>query len=125
MCGLKERYFVADICARRDTYAANLSRNAVAEVVAIQVSCCNHVELSGTQQYFLKDYVGDGVLQQVFGFNNEGNSTAGAPWEILPQPGDAFTILGKWMDLDDQGNVSQVAYQESQTLIFGSQPFQW
>jgi len=75
---------------------------------------------------FAKLYFSDGVLQQVFGFNNDGTSAAGAPWEILPQPGDAFTIFERWIDLDSQGNVvSQVTYQESQTLFFGSQPFQW
>jgi len=43
----------------------------------------------------------------VFGFTSEDGT--GAPHEILPQPGDTFTILDKWMDLDAQGRVAQVA----------------
>jgi len=65
----------------------------------------------------------DGLLRQVFGFTEEGGS--GAPREIIPQPGDTFTVLERWLDLDQQGNVSQVATQPGATLTFGDQTFTW
>jgi hypothetical protein len=45
--------------------------------------------------------------------------------EIIPQPGDTFTVLEHWLDLDQQGNVSQVATQPGDTLTFGDQTFTW
>jgi hypothetical protein len=68
-------------------------------------------------------YFVNGALQQVFGFTDE--QSAGAPREIIPQPGDSFTILDKWMDLDSQGSVTQTVRQEGQTLTFGSSMFTW
>lgn len=68
-------------------------------------------------------YFVNGTLQQVFGFTDE--QSAGAPREILPQPGDTFTILDKWMDLDSQGRVTQTVRQEGQTVTFGSSMFTW
>ena len=65
----------------------------------------------------------DGVLRQVYGFTGEDGT--GAPREIVPQTGDSFTILEKWMDLDAQGRVAQVAKQEGGTLTFGDQMFTW
>jgi hypothetical protein len=77
---------------------------------------------SGEQRYS-RLYFSDGMLRQVFGFTGE-NGT-GAPREITPQSGDTFTILEKWLDLDAQGNVAQVAQQEGETLTFGEQMFTW
>ena len=68
-------------------------------------------------------YFSDGVLRQVFGFTGEGG--VGAPREIIPQAGDSFTVLQKWMDLDQQGRVAQTATQQGGTLIFGDQMFTW
>jgi len=68
-------------------------------------------------------YFSDGMLRQVFGFTGEGGT--GAPREIIPQPGDTFTILEKWMDLDQSGKVTKVATQEGGTLTFGDQMFAW
>ncbi len=65
----------------------------------------------------------DGVLRQVFGFTGEGG--VGAPREIIPEPGDTFTVLEKGMDLDQQGRVANVATQEGGTLTFGDQMFLW
>lgn len=65
----------------------------------------------------------NGVLRQVFGFTGE--DMAGAPREILPTPGDTFTVLQRWLDLDAQGKVTKVANQKGKTLTFGSQPFKW
>jgi hypothetical protein len=44
---------------------------------------------------------------------------------ITPQPGDTFTILELWYDLDAQGKISQAVRQEGGTLTFGDQPFEW
>jgi hypothetical protein len=68
-------------------------------------------------------YFSDGVLRQVFGFTGEGGT--GAPREIIPQSGDTFTILEKWLDLDQRGKVAQTATQEGGTLTFGDQMFTW
>jgi hypothetical protein len=38
-------------------------------------------------------------------------------------PGDTFTILEKWQDLDARGNVTAVARQEGGALTFGEQMF--
>jgi len=65
----------------------------------------------------------NGVLRQVFGFT--GQDMEGAPREILPTPGDTFTVLERWLDLDAQGKITKIANQKGKTLTFGSQPFKW
>jgi len=77
----------------------------------------------GGESRYARLYFRDGVLRQVFGFTGEGGT--GAPREITPQTGDRFTVLEKWMDLDAQGNVTQVAAQEGGTLTFRDQMFTW
>jgi hypothetical protein len=77
----------------------------------------------GGESRYARLFFRDGVLRQVFGFTGEGGT--GAPREIIPQPGDAFTVLEKWMDLDQRGAVVGVAAQEGGTLIFGDQMFTW
>jgi hypothetical protein len=68
-------------------------------------------------------YFRNGVMQHVFGFTDQ-NETGGAR-EIIPQAGDRFTILEKWLDLNASGQVTQTAEQQGATLTFGSQPFKW
>jgi hypothetical protein len=68
-------------------------------------------------------YFQNGVLRQVFGFT--GDSTTGAPREIIPEAGDRFTILENWIDLDQSGKVTQTATQQGATLTFGDKPFTW
>lgn len=68
-------------------------------------------------------YFSDGVLRRVVGFT--GSEEAGAPREIIPNPGDQFTILERWMDLDASGRVSQTADQQGGTLTFSTQSFTW
>lgn len=65
----------------------------------------------------------NGQMVEALGFT--GSDEAGAPRAITPQPGDSFTILEKWMDLDSQGNVAGVARQEGATLTFGEELFTW
>jgi hypothetical protein len=68
-------------------------------------------------------YFRNGMLRQVFAFTDEEGT--GAPREIVPQPGDRFTILESWMDLDAQGNVVRKTTQEGGTLTFGDTMFAW
>lgn len=68
-------------------------------------------------------YFSDGVLQQVFGFT--GTDDLGSPREIIPQAGDSFTVQERWMDLDANGNVVNVATEAGATLTFSDQPFTW
>jgi hypothetical protein len=83
----------------------------------------------GGESRYARLYFRDGLLRQVFGFTADGGPAAqggtGAPREIIPQSGDTFTVLEKWLDLDEQGNVVQVARQEGGTLTFGDQMFVW
>lgn len=65
----------------------------------------------------------NGLLRQVLGFN--GLSETGAPREIIPQPGDTFTALEEWWDLDARGRVVQRTTQPGGTLTFGEQMFTW
>ncbi len=68
-------------------------------------------------------YFRNGKLERVFGF--EGDSTAGAPREIIPQSGDTFTVLETWMDLDSTGKSSGTSTQPGNTLTFGDDMFTW
>jgi hypothetical protein len=68
-------------------------------------------------------YFSNGVLRQVFGF--DGTDNLGAPREIIPQPGDSFTVQERWMDLDTNGAVVNVAIEAGETLTFSDQPFTW
>jgi hypothetical protein len=63
----------------------------------------------------------DTVLHQVFAFTAEGQT--GAPWEIIPESGDQFTILDQWMDLDQNGRVVNNTTQQGGTLTFSDQTF--
>jgi hypothetical protein len=66
-------------------------------------------------------YFRDGIMRQVFAFTAEDQT--GAPWEIIPQAGDSFTIQERWLDLDQSGGVTGVSTQQGPTLTFGDQPF--
>lgn len=77
----------------------------------------------GGERRYARLYFSSSQLRQVFGFTGEDGT--GAPREITPQKGDTFTILEKWMDLDAQGRVAQVAQQTGETLTFGEAMFTW
>jgi hypothetical protein len=68
-------------------------------------------------------YFRDGRLFQVFGF--QGSDTAGAPSEISTTAGDTFTLLQRWMELDSNGQISQITLEQGDTLTFGSAAFEW
>ena len=77
---------------------------------------------TGEQKYAQLNFI-DGKLAHAYGF--QGQDDTGAPAEITPTEGDTFTILQKWMDLDANGNVTQVVYEAGETLTFGREPFSW
>jgi hypothetical protein len=77
----------------------------------------------GGESRYARLYFSNGMLRQVFGFT--GQTETGAPREIIPQPGDTFTVLEKWLDLDQDGKVADVASQQGGTLVFGDQMFAW
>jgi hypothetical protein len=68
-------------------------------------------------------YFKEGKLFQVFGYL--GQEEAGAPAEITPAIGDQFIISQKWMELDSNGAVSQVVYEDGDLLTFGVAGFKW
>ena len=41
------------------------------------------------------------------------------------QPGDTFTVWYKWMELDSTGNISDIVYEDGDTLVFGDTLFEW
>ena len=82
-----------------------------------------YTDKSGGDTRYARLFFSDGILHQVFGFT--GTDATGAPHEIIPQPGDTFTILDRWMDLDSEGNVSQTEQLEGETLTFGDEMFTW
>ena len=77
----------------------------------------------GGESRYARLLFSDGVLRQVFGFTGEGGT--GAPREIIPQPGDTFTVLERWLDLDQSGKVTGAAAQEGGILTFSDQMFLW
>jgi hypothetical protein len=77
----------------------------------------------GGESRYARLLFSDGILRQVFGFTGEGGT--GAPREIVPQPGDTFTVMERWLDLDQNGKVTGVATQEGGSLTFADQMFMW
>ena len=71
-------------------------------------------------------YFRDGVLQQVLGFTHDaGDTVSGAPREIIPAVGDAFTPDELWLDLDASGRVIGRYTEAADTLTFGAEPMRW
>ena len=68
-------------------------------------------------------YLSNGELRNVYGFT--GDAQTGAPAEILPQPGDRFTVTETWYDLNSAGRLATPATQDGGTITFGSEPVTW
>lgn len=64
----------------------------------------------------------EGEMFQAFAFTGEDGG--GAPWEILPQAGDQFTVLYTIQTEDENGEV-MTSYQEGDTFTYGEQGFLW
>ncbi len=67
-------------------------------------------------------YFTNGALRQVVGFT--GDNETGAPREIIPSPGDQFTILETWMDIDSNGQA-KTAVQKGATFTFGGETLKY
>jgi hypothetical protein len=68
-------------------------------------------------------YFSNGVLTQVLGYT--GQDGTGAPREIIPSAGDTFTVLDKWLDLNERGEVEQTVRLPGDTLTFSGETFSW
>ena len=75
------------------------------------------------QTAYARLYFTNGILTNVYGFTGE-NGT-GAAREIIPTQGDQFTVLETWMDLDQNGEVTETVTQQGSTLTFGEYMFTW
>lgn len=78
--------------------------------------------LDGTQRRARALFSNESLLQ-IVGFQ-EGDSGEGAnvmpsPREILPEVGDQFTVLERWYDLDNNGQMVNQSFEEGGTLTFG------
>lgn len=71
-----------------------------------------------------------GQLQMVNGYQlrvilwTEDDAVGGVR-EVVPQPGDQFTVLERWLDLDDEGNIIEENNEYGGTLAFGQYPITW
>ena len=68
-------------------------------------------------------YFINGLLRQVYGLT--GDSAASAPNEIIPNPGDTFTVSYTWLDLDENGKVISTVIQQGKMLTFSDKMFTW
>jgi hypothetical protein len=75
------------------------------------------------EQRHARAYLRQELLRQVFAFTAEDGQ--GAPWEVTPNPGDTFTVLQKWLDLDADGNVVNTAWEPGETITLGETPVRW
>ena len=76
---------------------------------------------NGEERSAVMRFNGDLVLKSIYGFT--GANGAGAPRQITPKPGDTFTILEQWIELDEDGNEVINEYL-GDTLTFGDKPFE-
>ncbi len=75
------------------------------------------------QTVYARLYFSNGILRNVYGFTGE-NGT-GAPREIIPNTGDTFTVLDRWLEVDQSGQVGQPVTLDGDTLTFGDNMFTW
>jgi hypothetical protein len=68
-------------------------------------------------------YFSDNELKQVYGLS--GDASAGAPREIIPQAGDAFTVYNRWLEMGSDGQIAKIVSEPGQTITFGTQIPQW
>lgn len=79
--------------------------------------------LDGTQRR-ARALFSDESLLQIVGFQEgdggEGADVMPSPREILPEVGDQFTVLERWYDLDNNGQMVNQGFEEGGTLTFGN-----
>ncbi len=79
---------------------------------------------SGGAPRFAKMYFRDGAMTEVFGFTSGITQAIGSPRQIIPQPGDQFTVLERGDDLNQEGEAGREKYvREGGSLTFGDTPF--
>jgi hypothetical protein len=69
------------------------------------------------------DNYGENQIRNIVGHTGAAGSVS-IPSQITPKPGDKFTFLDTWWDVDSKGNITD-SYQEGNTLTFGNKPFSW
>lgn len=76
---------------------------------------------TGTQMEAEIDFNGEGDMQGVWGFISGGGG-AGQWHEIIPQPGDTFTITDEYLEFDENPDGEFVDY-DGGTMTFRDTPF--
>lgn len=76
----------------------------------------------GSADRYARLFFQDGQLSEVLGFTGATTSSAGAPREITPQPGDQFTVLTQGYNLAEDAEDENYS-AEGGTLTFGEEPF--
>ncbi len=74
------------------------------------------------EERFARLYFINKQLRQVFLFT--GDRETGAPHEVIPQTGDKFTLLQKWLEADSAGKMKTV-FERGETLTVGAAAFTW
>jgi hypothetical protein len=78
---------------------------------------------SGTQIDAEIDFNGDGDMQGVWGYSESADGSGAGTWhEIIPQPGDTFTITDEYLEFDGNPDGEFVDYFGG-TMTFGDTPF--
>jgi len=79
---------------------------------------------SGESRYALIYFNNDGEMRKVVGFADEDGS--GAPREIVPRPGDTFTLFEEWMTYgENDDDEVEFSTEDGATLTFGKESFSW
>ncbi len=73
---------------------------------------------TGSQSDAVIRFNGDGEMQSVFGFNEQGS-----PHEISPQKGDTFTIREQWLEYTDANPDGVYNNYDGGTMTFGKNGF--
>jgi hypothetical protein len=77
----------------------------------------------GGEPTYARLYFSNGSLRHAYGFTGQGETDA--PREIVPEPGDKFTILERWLDAGKAGQPAASAAQPGKTLTFSRQTLTW
>ena len=64
----------------------------------------------------------DGELTQIFSFTGDASSSAGAPWEVRPQPGDTVAVLQQGIGLTEEDEEDSDYSRIAGVLTFGDEP---
>lgn len=76
---------------------------------------------NGQQLYAIMQFLGD-QMRDVLTYTESAGT--GAARRILPQAGDTFTVLDRWLSLSGS-NKGQTYYTQGDTLTFGRERFYW